>query len=313
MKKIFTIILILISFTSYGKLMNKLGSVSKPIWDSIPEPTCENDHFYDGVTIMLVVGSGTYNGQSKYWDSYNKVYLYYLDDFKKMSKRGANLYFFMSPEVSKSTILETLPIADMIVYIGHGGFRNNIPSIFNMDITIEQFKKENPTAFNVHSSSGYFFYSITPSDLSNIKLKSNSIVFMFTVCNSSGSSASDPRNGISLDEAKKRTESYSNMFLSRGAKCYFAYNTLKTMFPLFESGLSIKDVRSRIIKESQYNLLKGFITKDIYFSKNHLIFNTVGKTTICSGNKCSDFINQGFGYCLVGDFNYNINTLRGKY
>lgn len=294
MKKIFVLILILFSFTSYGKLMNHIGSKSKSIWDSIPEPTCKNDGFYNGVTIMLVIGADApgldeFPKNGPYWyqkTNFKQPYIYYLDDFKKMVKRGADLYFFVSPDVSKSLILQTLPLADMIVYIGHGGFKNNIPTIFSMEITIDQFKKENPNVKDISSSDGYMQYNVVPSDLNNIKLKSNCIVLMFSVCYSSGESASDPSNGITYNDALLRTQSYSNMFLSRGAKCYFAYNNIKTMFPLFESGLSIKDIRVKMIGTDQYDKLKD----------GYVIMNN----------------NKSYGFCLVGDFNYNINTLCGK-
>jgi hypothetical protein len=309
MKRIILLVFILLSINSYGKLMNELGPTSKPIWDSIPEPVCVNDSFYQGVTIMLVVGSDIYNGQIKYWDSHNKVYLYYLDDFKKMSKRGANLYFFMSPEVSKSTILETLPLADMIVYIGHGGFQNNIPSVFNMEIPIKQYLKENPNIKNVTSSNGMIPYDIKPSDLKNIKLKSNSIVFMFTVCHASGESACDPVGGISVEEAELRTKSYSDMFLGRGAKCYFSYNILKPMFSLFESGQTIKDVRDKLIK-SVYGVNKT--NYDKYFSSNHIIYYDRSNVIYTIKSKEVYVLTNSFGYCLVGDFSYNINTLKGK-
>jgi len=316
MKKILTFLLVILSLNSYGKLMNKLGTTSQHIWDSIPDPICKNDGFYNGVTIMLVIGSNAtglnqFPNNGPYWTkplkNFNQPHLYYLDDFKRMVKRGANLYFFVSPEVSKSTILETLPLSDMIVYIGHGGFQNRIPEIFNMEIPVKQYLKENPNIKSCTSSNGHIPYGITSNDLKNIKLKTNSLVLMFTVCYSSGESAGDPMGGISIEEARIRTESYSKMFLDRGAKCYFAYNTLKTMFPLFESGISIKDVRSKLIMMGEFIPMSETYNK--YFKDNHVIFYNRGEVTLPNNKK---IIANDYGYCLVGDFNYNINTLRGK-
>jgi hypothetical protein len=142
-------------------------------------------------------------------------------------------------------------------------------------------------------------YNITPSDLSNIKLKSNSIVFMFTVCYSSGESACDPQGGISLEEAKLRTESYSKMFLGRGSKCYFASNLIKSPFDFFNSGLTIKDVRNKLVGTTDY---------DKYFTPNHVV--VYNKSNVRYGGKM--VLRNTYGYCLVGDFSYNINTLRGK-
>lgn len=312
MKKILTLLLIFLSLTSYGKLMNKLGPTAKSIWDSIVEPTCINDGFYNGVTIMLVIGANApgldeFPTNGPYWSKSmrgsNHPQIYYLDDLKKMVKRGANLYFFVSPEVSKILILNTLPLADMIIYIGHGGFQNNIPSVFNMEIPIKQYIKENPEIKDVTSSNGYIPYSITPTDLENIKLKSNSLVLMFSVCYSSGQSATDPIEGVSIEESKFRTASYSNMFLSRGAKCYFAYNTLKSMFPLFESGLSIREIRTSLVGTKDY---------DKYFSNNHVIIYNHSKVKKRVGNSYQEVIRNSYSHCLVGDFNYTVNTLRGK-
>ncbi len=145
-----------------------------------------------------------------------------IDTF--LRSQGIKVFTFYDEMATKENVLKALQGAHIIVYDGHG------------------------TMLGDSSKPGGFVLAdqnISAADIrSRVRLGTNAVVLMQSVCMAAGSSAGDLAD-IGLKEAEFRVSAYAEPFIRAGAASYFAVNFIGDTYTFLTSylkGRSPKDV-----------------------------------------------------------------------
>jgi hypothetical protein len=142
---------------------------------------------YSSLIAILVVGHTEGQTENAIL-SMNKIAAFF-------NEKGVKTYLFYDKAAKWSEIKEAAKGANFFIYTGHGSPGGGI---------------------NIETGG-------TTSDILELQLSKNALVGFQSVCFGAGSSASDDKE-ISINEAAKRVNWYSEPFIKAGAGCYYANN-----------------------------------------------------------------------------------------
>jgi hypothetical protein len=149
---------------------------------------------YSSMRALLIVGHQE-DGTSSAINDMNKIAAVF-------EQHGIQVYKFYDSRASWNDIKSVAPNCNFLVYSGHGS-------------TMGENGESGGLCINQMVS--------TAEMLSELRLKTNSMVLFKSVCRGAGSSAGD-LGDIGISEAIKRVTSYSNPFFKIGAMAYYANN-----------------------------------------------------------------------------------------